>query len=198
MKEILKAIVFTFMILSISCKEKSLIERHFSPDEIITINEIIEYYDNWIVSQTDEKNISKAYLNFLDKVQPKVLKENNTEYLLPDKENVRQFLSSLEQNNLDEIYLVEDYRLTFNQEKSVFDTVLSEYSLRIRYPSKFISFLEELKTDQKFFRPYFDNIDLEANIGSAAFAEIILGYKQINFKKREERLVFVITVLDLM
>jgi hypothetical protein len=198
MKEILKIAVFVITILSVSCDEKSLIEKHFNSSEIITINKIINYYDNWIISETGEQNISSAYLQFLEKVQPKVLKENTTEYLLPDKENVRKFLATLELKNLDKIYLIEDYHLSFDQNKSAFDTIASPYSLRINYPGKFISFLNDLKTKKKFFRPYFEYIDLEAHIGPAAFAEIILGYEEINFKKRDERLVFIITIIDLM
>jgi hypothetical protein len=198
MKKILKTIVLTLTILNVSCEEKPLFESYFSTSEITTINEIINYYDNWIVSRTGEQNISKAYIKFLEKTQLKVLKENNTQYLLPKKKEVKQFLSTLELENLEEIYLVKDYYLNYNQEKLVFDTITSPYSLQINYPSKFISFLEDLKEKEKKFRPYYNYVDSEANIGPAAFAEIILGYKEINFKKRDERLVFIVTMIDLL
>jgi hypothetical protein len=176
----------------------NILKNVFNNRELQTIDKIIEYYDNFVISQTDEKlPIDKAYIVFLDKLNPSVEEIGDMSLLLPDTNQRFKFFKTIDKKSLSEIYNIQD-SVTIYRKTDKGKTLIKEYkpfTFSLNCQGKYLNLLKELSKRNAFFKNYYQNILACGDICPTNYSAILKGYNSINFNKREERLVLIVNFL---
>jgi len=172
------------------------LKKVFNADELITVNKIIDFYDNFVLSKTSENlKIEDAYRQFLDNNCPLVEKSGDLSCLLPDVKEKLDFYSTLDKKNLEEIYAIADTVKYYNRAKGEFEKVYQPYSFMFNTQGKYYDLLKLLSKRNKYFKEYLESIDFVGDLSPSNYMAILDGYRNINFNKKEERLVLIVNLL---
>src|SRR5512133_2885177 len=127
----------------ISCrKSDGLLTKVFNQTELKTIDKIISYYDDYVISHTgNQLPIDKAYIAFLEKKVPMVKETGDFNILLTDRNERIKFFESIDRYVLSEIYDIRDtVNFHFCGENEA-RKLYSPYSFNLNYDGKYASFL---------------------------------------------------------
>lgn len=196
MKKIVSLIIFGLLI---SCaNNEDIIRKTFTDNESVTVNKIIEFYDDFIYSQTDKTyRIEKAYLDFLKKTIPLTIQSGDLSPLVPEKNDKLIFYRTLNRNALSEIYDITDTVVVFSRSSKEYEKIYRPFSFSLNYSGKYIDFLKKLSNRNSFFEDYYESIMVAGGISPVSFSLILTYYENIDFSRKEERLVYIITILEL-
>ena len=182
-----------------SCKESDdLLTKHFNKSEIKTIEKIIQYFDDYVISQTSNQlTIDKAYTTYLNKMKASIEKASDYDLFLPSIDNRIEFYRTLDKNILSEIYNIKDtLTVNFRGENGP-QKVYSPYSLSLNLHGKYFDFLKDLSLKNDFFKSYYENIQVAGDISPTHYSKILHEHSEIDFNNREERLVVIISLLEI-
>lgn len=181
-----------------SCKSPdNTLKKVFNADELITVNKIIDFYDNFVLSNTSKNlKIEDAYRQFLSKNCPLVEKSGDMSLLLPDEKEKLDFFSTLDRKALEEIYRITDTLKYYNRFKKEFVKVYQPYSFSLNTQGKYYDLLKLLAKRNEYFKEYLNSIDLAGDLSPSNYRAILHGYKNIDFSKKEERLVLIVNLLN--
>ena len=172
-------------------REESQLELVFNKSELVTIEKIISYYDEFVVSNSEIKHpIDIAYSEFLNERCQKAIMFNNLNFLLPENKGKFKFYDTLDSITFKEIFNIRD---SINYTNGV--TIYSPYTLSINYNGKYMDLLELLAQKNDFFNNYYQAIISTGDIGPYNYAVVLEEYDNLDFTKKEERLVLIINLL---
>jgi hypothetical protein len=194
-------ILFIFIITGIinSCSTKNdIFHKVFDKSERKTANELIKYYDDFILSKMQKDvSISEAYLMFLDKTIFDMNGYGDLSYLIPDYEEKDIFLKSLNRKDLSEFYFIQDSICVFNREKRKTENRYKPFRLMLNTEGSYFELLRQLSYKKEFFRMYYKDILVAGTISPSSWGLIFKDYHKVNFDNKEERLVLIVQFLQI-
>jgi len=151
-----------------------------------------------VISQTSNQlTIDKAYTTYLDKMKASIEKASDYDLFLPSIDNRIEFYRTLDKNILSEIYNIKDtLTVNFRGENGP-QKVYSPYSLSLNLHGKYFDFLKDLSLKNDFFKSYYENIQVAGDISPTHYSKILHEHSEIDFNNREERLVVIISLLEI-
>jgi hypothetical protein len=195
---ILSLSLFANLSFEVTAQNKDLpdeFEKIFDKEEIKTISRIIEFYDSIVLSNTSNHNtIGEAYYQYLDSLKQSIPDFGDSKYVIP--KNLRtSFFSSLNQQHLEEFYNIKDsINYLWRGEQK---TIHSPYILELKYPGKYVDFLNLLSSENDFIKEYYENIVRNHDIGPSNFASVMELYRTLDLNNQNYRLVEIINLLML-
>jgi hypothetical protein len=181
-----------------SCKKSDdTLTKVFNQTELKTIDEIIKYYDDYVLSQTDNQlSIDKAYIAFFEKISPLVDHAADFYKFTPDIDQQIVFYQTLDKKVLSEIFEMKDtLTIRFRGENEP-RKVYRPYSFDLNLHGKYVAFLKDLSSRNDFFKNYYESIEVAGGISPVNYAMMLHDYNKIDFSKEEERLVVIIHFLQ--
>ena len=190
-------VVFLGQLMSFR-KSDDVLTKFFNQAELKTIEKIIQFYDDYVVLQTDNQlPIDKAYIAYLEKMKTSIKKADDFDKFLPLIEDRIEFYKTLDKKILSEFYDIKDtLRIRFRGENEP-NIVYSPYSFDLNLNGKYYDFIKELSLRNDFFKNYYETIQVAGDIAPTIYPLIIYENNKIDFDNREERLVIIISLLRL-
>ncbi len=180
-----------------------VLNQVFDGKELALVNEIINYYDNYVLSKIDQSMpIKDAYQVFITKNAPLVLKGEDA--LVPSREERVAFFDTLDEDALSNIFYVRDTIYLYSSGKFV-ESVCYPYMFQLRSP-KYLNLIKILSERNDFYLAYYDKVELMGDISTNVNTLILVSYykdnpdrKQYNeafdFSKKEDRFAFIVPFL---
>ena len=182
-----------------SCKKSDdLLTNYFNKSEIKTIEKLIQYFDDFVITQTSNQlPIDKAYIAYFEKIKPSIGQAADFNMFLPSIDERIELYKTLDKEILSEIYDIRDtVTIRFRGEDEP-RKVYSPYSFDLNLHGKYADFLQELSLKNDFFKSYYEIIQVAGDIAPTLYAKILHENNKIDFDNREERLVVIISLLRL-
>ena len=190
-------------VVNLTYASDGLLVNYFSNTQMKTVDAIIAYYDDFVQSKTHFSiPIDEAYTLFMKERSAIVRQSGNMSALTPDFADKVSFLESLDRESLSAIFNVAGYFDYYNRQggqlkTGQWESTVTAANLSLNLQGPYMHMLQELSEKNEFFRRYTESILQSGDIGPVNYAAIILDYAQIDFKKKEERLVVIINLLHL-
>ena len=186
----------------------AFLKQVFDEKEVILVNQIIRYYDNFVLSKTDQnKSIEDAYLEFATVNVTLAEKEGNLALLAPSREERIAFFDTLDKDVLSNIFQITDTIYWYSSgvvvEADYYPYQFSTGSL------KYLDFMKTLSTRNDFFSSYHNGIENFGDIPPSVYGNIFRAYNNENdspehvkkfneafdFSKKEDRFAFIVPFL---
>ena len=175
---------------------KDSLETIFSENEKYTIDRIIAFYDSFVQSHSkNAESIDDAYRNFLKDNVPKVHEFGDLGFLLPERKEQIKFYESLDSVVLEEIFYVQDSVIRFNKDTKEFIKMYHPFSFSLNTKGKYMKLLKSLAARNQFYKDYYESAKDCGDLCPSNYGAILTNFEQINFKKKEERLVVIVNLL---
>jgi hypothetical protein len=115
--------------------------------------------------------------------------------LLPDKNLKNEFYATLDKEALKEIFIISDTVKYYNRLNNEWISVYQPFSFTLNNDGQYFQLLKTLSTRNDFFKSYFESVENCGDLCPTNYAAILTGFHNIDFKKKEERLVLIINLL---
>ena len=189
-------IVFLFGFFVSHSQNDNILETLFDKHQLITVNKIIDFYDKFVIQQTENTIfIDKAYNDFLNKNCPIAIESGNLSLLLPPKNLKFDFYKTLDKDAFKEIFVICDSIKYFNRNKKEWTYLYQPYSFSLNIQGQYFQLLKVLSSRNDFFNSYFKSVETCGDLSPANYSAIMTEFKNIDFSKKEERLVLIINLL---
>ncbi len=181
----------------VSCSHQNkTLNKVFNSNQLITINKIIDFYDNFVIKQTGKNLlIDKAYVDFLSNTCPVAIERGDFNILLPGRKERLQFYKSLDKEALKEIYIINDTAKLCNGNKLTLN-VCQPFSFDLNMHGRYFKLLKILSKRNDFFKSYFELIKKSGGLNPQSYSHILKSFQKIDFTKKEERLVLIINLMN--
>jgi len=198
-----KLLLFLFSIsfCFFACNQKNLIDEVFNHEEAETIYKIIDFYDAFVLSKTDTNlPIDKAYIVFLNNNLQLAIDSGDfygdVHLLIPSDEYLIPFRHSLSIKHL-KVFFV-DSVFFFSRKQENFYKYLPDVFATNNY-GKYANFLRKMSEKNKFYRQFYESGIRCGDIiyCPTIYVTLIYEYNEIDFRKKDERLIFIIPFLFL-
>lgn len=183
--------------LFVSCSQTdSALEKVFDKHQLQTVIKIINFYDTYVLQQVENTlTIDKAYHEFLSINCPIAIDSGDLFVLLPDKKLKSEFYETLDKEALKEIFVISDSVKYYNRLKKEWISVYQPFSFTLNNHGRYFQLLKTISTRNDFFKSYFESVENCGDVCPTNYAAILTGFNNIDFKKKEERLVLIINLL---
>lgn len=192
-------IILCILLITLFCAcstQKKILAKVFSENEQVTVNRIIDFYDSFVLKQTDNKlPINVAYLEFLNKNGLVSLNSGDLSIFIPADEIKTPFFDSLDRKSLSEIYFTQDSVRVYDKQINNFKKVHIPNYFNFNYKGEFMKLLKVLSKNNEFYERYYKGILECGDICPTTYSSLLFEYKKINFDNREERLTFIVPFL---
>ena len=185
-------IILSF-ILFFSCQRNDVVlSKVFDQQEMIEVDRIIQYYDNFIQAQTDNKgeNLSHEYQTFLQLNTILAQEGNDMDVLRPSLNAQIALFSTMESSFVEEIFQLK----AFNDHIGV-HVEDSNPPLHINPNGKFVNYIQELAKVKPLFAPCAKELSEKGDVGTQCYQTLLTNYPQINFNSKDERFAFIVCML---
>lgn len=190
-------IVFLLQLLSFK-ESDEMLTKVFNQPELKTIEKIIKYYDNYVISQTDNQlPIDEAYFVYFEKMKTSIKKADDFYQFLPSIDERIAFYNALDKKILSEFYDIKDTLTIRVKGENEARQFYSPFSFTLNYDGKFVSLLKELSSKNEFFNNYYESVQAAGDISPTNYSMLIQYCNKIDFQNRAERLVAIISLLRL-
>ena len=190
--------ILVIAIFSACSTQKTIIEKVFNENQQVTVNKIIDFYDSFILKQTDNKlPINEAYLEFLNKNGLVSLDSGDVSFFIPSDEVLIPFFNSLERKALSEIYFTPDSVRVYDKQINDFKNVHILNYFVFNSEGKFMKLLKVLSRKNEFYQRYYKGNLRCGDICPTTYSTLLFEYKKINFNIKEEILTFIVPFLFL-
>nr|WP_321244090.1 hypothetical protein [uncultured Psychroserpens sp.] len=159
-------LLFLIVATNLSCKNHETsteLEKHFTDTQIKDLNNINDFFISDFL-KSDKTNYKEAFIKFIDSLKWKGQFSKNDELLF--KKQLTLY-SSISQSTFDEIWEVKTVQV---------EQFKGEKYITSKYQGKFMSFLNDVKSENTFLEQSYDNLE---KIGSYQ-ASFIDGYFYYN------------------
>jgi len=174
----------------------NLLDKVFDDEQVVTIEQIIDFYDEFVVANSDQcKTIEEAYLFFLNNRCPEIILIGDFSPLIPDEKEKFAFFNTLDKNALLEIFFILDSVRVYNKTTKEFEIKAVPYYFSFNSIGQYTKLLEELSTRKDFFKQYYQGVIACGDLCPTTYASLITDYKKIDFNKKEERITFIVPFL---
>jgi hypothetical protein len=180
-----------------TCSEQEdLLNQVFNYEQVVTIEQIIGFYDEFVLSNTDQsKTIEEAYLIFLKNLCPEIILKGDISPLIPSEKKRFAFCNTLDKKALSEIFFILDSAEVFNNEIKEWQKDAVPFYFSYNTNGLYTKLLEYLSIRNDFFKQYYQNFITSGEIGPTTYASLLIDYSKIDFSRKEERITFIVPFL---
>jgi len=198
-KEDMKGIFILLIGLLFACNTSDkILSKVFDERELITVNQIIDFYDNFVQKNTgDSLQIDKAYLKFLSINCPVATKTLQLTTLLPSSTEELNFYSKLDKETLKEIFIISDSVNGYSRKEKKQISVYQPFTFKLNTKGQYYKLLKILSERNEFYKNYFNSLNCVGDLGIKNYTAILTKYRDIDFSKKEERLVLIVNLLHM-
>ena len=188
-------VLFGFVLLNIitACSASdpdAVLKQVFNEKEVILVNQIISYYDNYVLSKTDEnKSIKDAYQAFMSKNALSALKAGDLTIFATSRKELTALFETLDNDVFSNLFNIDENY---------------PYQVQIIYP-KYLEFMKVLSTRNDFYFSYYNKFEAVGDISPSIYSDIFSMYDEhpegkkysetFDFSKKEDRFSFIIPFL---
>ena len=185
----------------------AVLKQAFDEQEMVIINEVISYYDNFVLSKTDQnKSIKDAYQEFLTVNGPLAeIKGDLSIFCLSNKERAA-FLETLDKNVLLSLLHINDTVYWYSFERELIETEYQPYYVLDVVNHKYSPFLKVLSARNDFYSSYSEEFEICGCIAPSTYGDIFHAFdnehleymkysETFDFSRKEDRLAFIIPFL---
>ena len=189
-----------FLIMTQSCSDSQrkteTAATIFNQEELITINEIVDYFDSIVSSNLPEiTDIDLAYNQYLDSVCPLILKEGNISLSGINARSREKLFDRLDQDHLGEIFIVGDTLEYFSMDVKKKIRKYHPYYVVLNTDGKYIDLLESLSEENTFISNYYTSIIEYGDLSPSCYGMVLRDYDQLDFYDIDHRLLFIVNIL---
>ena len=189
-----------FLIMTQSCsdsqKKRETTSDIFSKEELITINEIVGYFDSIVLSKLPEiTDIDLAYNQYLDSVCPLILKKGNIGLSGINAQSREKLFDKLEQDHISEIFIVGDTLEYFSMDVKKRVKKYYPYYVKLNTNGKYVDLLKRLSGDNTFISNYYESIIEYGDLSPSCYGMMLRDYNQLDFSDIDHRLLFIVNIL---
>ena len=181
------------LILITSCqRQESIINEVFNQQEIEVIDKLIQYYDDFIQIQINNKDegLSRSYLNFLQINTILAQQGRDMDVLRPSLKAQIDLFSNLKTEFLEEIFQIKEF------DQNIGTNIEDKNPpLHINPNGKYVLFMQELAKVKPLFEPYAKELAEKGDIGEQCYETMMNLYPRIDFKNKDERFAFIVCIL---
>ena len=190
-------ICFIFILIAfplVSIGQNLSLGNFFTKNEQVTINKIIDYYDSVVMTRTHNKyDVKSAYYHYFDSIFPIVIKTGNLSLATVTGKTRTQFLSSLNQQTLREIYTIHNSITHTYQGKTT--TIHSPYILKFNSNGAYAQMLASLSKENSLLNRYYTQLMNSGDFGPGNNAIILNEYNKFDFGDKLQRLLVIVNLL---
>lgn len=170
---------------SMTLKDDSFVNQVFDQEETNRLDSIVMFFDRIVVNGSNEQDINKAYREYFANIST----TESFEVIMNDLESDSNggVLSLIDELKETEIFH-EIWHYSYGLEPRSMDTLYLMLSLNNQ--SKYLQLLDLLGNNDKFLKDYRYMIASTGSISPVAIATVMKDYKEVNFKKPVNRLVW--------
>jgi len=177
-------------LLILGKSEKSEIEQVFNQEEAHTMFRIVEFYDDFVMSQCNNDGaIEDLYIDFIEERMRKAFLENDMSYFMPSEEEEINFYNTLDSVSFSQIFLVHDSTEAYSTSTREHNTVEQPYHLSFNRDGKFYVFLERMSLKSEGLKKIYDEYE-RANSYMFSIYDVLRNPYSIDFSSKDDRLVF--------
>lgn len=176
--------------------QKGILAKVFNENQQVTVNRIIDFYDSFVLKQTDNKlPISEAYLEFLNKNGLVSLNSGDLSCFIPTDKIKTPFFNSLDRKALSAIYVTQDSVKVYDKQINDFKKVYIPNYFVFNFEGEFTKLLKALSKQNEFYQRIYNGILECGDICPTTYSALLFEYKKIDFNNKEERLTFIVPFL---
>ena len=189
-----------FLITTQSCsdsqKKTETAADIFSPEELITINEVVGYFDSIVSSNLPElTDIDLAYNQYLDSVCPLILKKGNMGLSGINARSREKLFDRLDQDHIGEIFIVGDTLEYFSMDVKKKIKKYYPYYVVLNTDGKYVDLLKSLSVESTFIDNYYESIIEYGDLSPSCYGMVLRDYDQLDFYDSDHRLLFIVNIL---
>lgn len=187
-------------LFTISCKktvkETSNLGNYFTTEQTAELDKIIDFYDAFVLEQTSKDlPIGEAYKQLVNS-NIAAVKENDFSGLVPEKKKLVDFYSTLDKNVLEQVFVVMDSIMYQDMATIKFVSVpLEPFILTPDLEGPYSRLLTDLSKDNTFYGFYIARLNSLDEIGPSVYYSLYNETSPVDFSKRDERLVAIISFM---
>ena len=199
----LKIRFFQFIVIGIlifSCQKQSILKSDkilneiFSKSEIIEIEKMIKYVDDYVIESTKNKDINQAYHLFLDKLNQTI--QDSSRFLVPFKEEEKyEFLESLDSLTFNEFWRMRSQVKTARYKDSIYKDLEGFKSLNLRPYGRYRVYLEKIGSEDEFYKLLKESLDVAGDLPTSTAIWFPMNNKEFDFTIPKNRLWVAIYIL---
>jgi len=193
--------IFSFFLImmqscSVSQKKTETASDIFSQEELITISEIVGYFDSIVSSNLQEiTDIDLAYNQYLDSVCPLILKKGNIGLSGINARSREKLFDRLDQDHIDEIFIVGDTLEYFSMKVKKKIKKYYPYYVILNTDGKYADLLVSLSEENTFISKYYASIIEYGDLSPSCYGMVLRDYNQLDFSNTYHRLLFIVNIL---
>lgn len=193
-------VIFSVFLIMQSCsdsqKKAETAADIFSPEELITIHEIVGYFDSIVSSQLPETtDIGLVYNQYLDSVCPLMLKKGNIGLSGINARSREILFDKLDQDHLGEIFIVGDTLEYFSMNVKKKIKKYYPYYVVLNTDGKYVDLLKSLSVESTFIDNYYESIIEYGDLSPSCYGMMLRDYDQLDFSDPDHRLLFIVNIL---
>jgi len=174
----------------------AVLKQAFDEKEIVLINQIISYCDDYVLSKTDKnKSIKDAYQEFLTVNGPLAIEAGDGISFPLDV----AFFETLDKDVLAKLFEVTDTLYRWIPERGIVKAEYSPYQLEVNLTHKYSDFLKILSTRNDFYSSYYKGFNVAGGISPSMYSKILDAFSKeseyketFDFSRKEDRFAFIV------
>ena len=192
--------IFSIFLIMQSCSDSQQKAKTtadiFTPEELITIHEIVGYFDSIVSSKLPETtDIGLAYNQYLDSICPLMLKKGNIGLSGINARSREKLFDKLNQDHLGEIFIVGDTLEYFSMDVKKKIKKYYPYYVVLNSDGKYVDLLKSLSEENTFISNYYESIIEYEDLSPGCYGMILRDYDQLDFSDSDHRLLFIVNIL---
>ena len=190
------SLIYVTAVFLPSCSENREASDVFSAEELVTINELIGYFDS-IVGETypEVTNIDSAYRLYLDSVCPLMLKNGDMSRSGIDAHERKKLLDRLDRKAMSEIFIIGDTLEYFSLSVKKKVKKYYPYYVTLNPRGSYMELLDRLSENSDFIRSYNNEVREFGDLTPECYGMMLRDYNELDFTDPMQRLMFVVNVL---
>jgi len=179
--------------MQISCQKKfnvnsdEIIVEIFSTQEIIALNSIIEYVDNMVLSESNEKSINQAYHNYFEKLT-EYIKEGSVFPAPFDETKKYEFLENLDKNTFNEIFRMDNHLKRVKYKDTILTNLNNIKMLEINSSGRYMEYLKKVGQSDEKFKQIHESIEIAGDISPSIATWFPMNHNEYDFEVVKNRL----------
>jgi len=182
----------------------AVLKQAFDEKEVILINQIISYYDNYVLSKMGKNKLIKdAYQEFLTENGPSAEKKGDMSIFCLVGEERIAFLETLDRDVLANLFDISDTIYWYANRVFIETEYKPYYQLDVIY-HRYLDFLKLLSARNDFYYSYCESLELCGDISPTTYGDILFAFdnehlehrrkynETFDFSRKEDRLAFII------
>ncbi len=183
MRYILIFLILVISLWEVSCSQENFIinpNRNFTKKEISQLKNILNEFDQILMTKYDTESPEKAYLEYSDSAEKQLMRNSSIPYI----------------RNIDSLF-IEISKYEVYDQIWISDTLDNKVYININPNGKYMKFLKKIAQRNDFINRYYRKNKILGDISPSMVNNFASHVRKINLKDNNYRLIFAIHYITL-